>query len=184
MCAAPILRAALALLAAAAAAGASAGGFALRSPDVVDGTVLARAQVYDADGCGGGNLSPALAWSAAPAGTRSFAVTVVDPDAPAGPWWHWVLFDLRADAVSLARGAGSPGARPAGTRQTPNDFGTPGYAGACPPPGDAPHRYVFTIHALNTDRLQVAPDASAAQAAALIRAAELGHASISARFGR
>jgi Raf kinase inhibitor-like YbhB/YbcL family protein len=154
-------------------------GFELRSADIVDGAALPRAQVYDREGCHGANLSPQLSWRDAPAGTRSFAVTVFDPDASGG-WWHWVVFDLPAGTAGLARGALA--AEPA--RQAVNDFGSRGYGGACPPPGDRPHRYVFTVHALGKLRLDLADGVPAAQAAARIEAAAIGHASLTATYGR
>jgi hypothetical protein len=167
------------------AAATQAGAFELRSPDVSDGAMLGKAQVYSGYGCTGENVSPALSWSGAPAGARSFALTVYDPDAPTGSgWWHWVVFDLPAGTRSLARGAGRAAALPAGARQARNDFGTAGFGGACPPAGDKPHRYVFTIHALKVDRLDVAPDAAAAQVGTLIESNQIDKASITARYGR
>jgi Raf kinase inhibitor-like YbhB/YbcL family protein len=156
----------------------------LRSADIAEGATLALAQVYAGDGCGGRNESPALAWSGAPEATRSFAVTVSDPDAPGGTWWHWVMFDLPPQLRALPRGAGSVHPQPAGAHQAQNDFGSRDYGGACPPAGAAPHRYVFTVHALKVDRLAVPAGVSAAEAAALIRASELDHGSITARYGR
>jgi len=159
-------------------------GLELGSADIAEGATLSLAQVYAADGCGGRNESPALAWSGAPGATRSFAVTVSDPDAPGGTWWHWVMFDLPPELHALPHGAGSVRAQPAGARQAQNDFGSPDYGGACPPAGDAPHRYVFTVHALKVDRLALPAGVPAAKAAALIRASELDHASITVRYGR
>jgi Raf kinase inhibitor-like YbhB/YbcL family protein len=179
----PVARFAVSLLLLAAAS--RAGAFELRSPDVSEGATLTEAQVYSGFGCSGDNLSPALTWSGAPAGTRSFALTVYDPDAPTGRgWWHWVVFDLPAGTHSLARGMGRTGALPAGARQARNDFGTADFGGACPPAGDKPHRYVFTIYALKVDRLDVPQDASAARVGSAINAHQIGQASITARYGR
>ncbi|GGK93577.1 YbhB/YbcL family Raf kinase inhibitor-like protein [Deinococcus radiotolerans] len=126
-------------------------GLTLTSPSVANGTVLPAAQVGSGNGCTGGNLSPALSWSGAPAGTFSFALTMYDPDAPTGSgFWHWAAFNLPASTTSLPEGASSAGGLPAGTTQLNNDGGTPGYTGACPPPGDQAHRYVITLYALNT----------------------------------
>ena len=105
-----------------------------------------------------GNISPSLSWKDPPAGTKSFAVTVYDPDAPTGSgWWHWVVFNLPADVRSLPAGAGNPasGKLPKGAVQSLTDFGAPGYGGPCPPRGDRPHRYVFTVHALKVDKLDL-----------------------------
>lgn len=115
-------------------------------------------------GCAGGNLSPQLSWSGAPEGAKSFALTCFDPDAPTGSgFWHWVVVNIPANVASLALGAGSAGgSMPAGALQTRTDFGAPGYGGPCPPEGDHPHRYLFTLHAVGLDRLPVEADTSAA----------------------
>jgi len=116
-------------------------------------------------GCAGGNKSPKLAWSGAPAGTRSFALTCFDPDAPTGSgFWHWVVVNIPPATTSLALDAGNPasGKLPAGALQTRTDFGAPGYGGPCPPEGDHPHRYLFTLHAVGVEALPVETDTSAA----------------------
>ena len=115
-------------------------------------------------GCAGGNRSPQLSWSGAPEGARSFALTCFDPDAPTGSgFWHWVVVNIPANVTSLALGAGSGGgSMPAGALQTRTDFGAPGYGGPCPPEGDHPHRYLFTLHAVGLDSLPVEADTSAA----------------------
>src|SRR6266571_4858543 len=107
------------------------------------GATIAEAQVFKGFGCEGKNVSPSLAWRNAPAGTKSFAITVYDPDAPTGSgWWHWIVFDIPADVTSLPAGVGNPasGQTPKGAVQSKNDFGKPGYGGPCPPQGDKPHR--------------------------------------------
>ncbi|MBM3491937.1 MAG: YbhB/YbcL family Raf kinase inhibitor-like protein [Alphaproteobacteria bacterium] len=116
-------------------------------------------------GCAGGNKSPHLAWSGAPAGTKSFAVTCFDPDAPTGSgFWHWLVANLPPTVSELPLDAGNPaaGKLPAGALQTRTDFGAPGYGGPCPPEGDHPHRYVFTVFACGLDKLPVQADTSAA----------------------
>ncbi|MER5642121.1 YbhB/YbcL family Raf kinase inhibitor-like protein [Kitasatospora sp. NPDC002227] len=154
--------------------------FSLSSTDVPDGGTLAQAQVYAA-----GNTSPQLRWAGFPDGTRSFAVTCFDPDAPTGSgWWHWVLFDLPADLTELPAGAGSgvfPGL-PEGAVHGRNDYGTKDFGGAAPPPGHGPHRYVFTVHALDTDRLGPDSDASAAVIGFHLGAHALGRATIIAEY--
>jgi Raf kinase inhibitor-like YbhB/YbcL family protein len=163
----------------------SAAAFELRSVDVTDGSTLSKAQVYSGYGCTGDNLSPALAWTGAPAGTRSFAVTVYDPDAPTGSgWWHWLVYDLPPATSSLPRGIGHGAELPAGAQQGRNDFGTRDFGGACPPPGNPPHRYIFTIHALKVDRLDVPAGASAARVGVAINVNQIDKASITARYGR
>jgi len=115
-------------------------------------------------GCAGGNKSPHLQWSGAPEGTKSFAVTCYDPDAPTGSgFWHWLVVNIPANVTELAEGAGSSGGQlPAGALATRTDFGAPGYGGPCPPPGAHPHRYLFTVFAVQAEKLDVKPDTSAA----------------------
>jgi Raf kinase inhibitor-like YbhB/YbcL family protein len=177
---------ALALLLAAPAA--RAAEFSLRSPDIPTGGMIPLRQVYDGFGCTGGNISPALRWSDPPAGTRSFALLVHDPDAPTGGsgWWHWVLLDLPAGLRSLPAGAGrgDGSALPAGARQIRTDYGTPGWGGPCPPVGDRPHRYKFSLHALKVERLEVPEGATAALAGYLVNANSLGVASFTGTYGR
>jgi len=160
--------------------------FTLTSPDVRPDRPMANRQVYDAMGCTGDNLSPALAWHGAPAATRSFAITLYDPDAPTGSgWWHWVVYDLPASVTRLPAGAGDPAkaTMPAGAKQGNTDFGKPGYGGPCPPPGK-PHRYIFTVYALDTDHLDVPPGVSAANIGFAIHAHTLGKATLTSHYGR
>jgi len=165
--------------------GPSASAFELRSTDVSDGGRLGNAHVYSGFGCSGDNLSPALSWTRAPAGTRSFALTVYDPDAPTGSgWWHWIVYDLPASTTSLPRGIGQAAGLPAGAIESRNDFGARSFGGACPPAGDKPHHYVFTIHALKVNKLDVPLDAGAALVGFMINANQIGKASITARYGR
>ena len=137
--------------------------FTLSSPDFEPGAPLptwARAR-----GGGGEDRSPAVAWSGAPEGTRSFVLTLYDPDAPkSGGWWHWAVRDLPATVDSLPANAGDPdaGLLPAGAVTHPNEDGQRRYSGARPPRGHGPHRYVFTVSALDVDQLEVDPSATAA----------------------
>jgi Raf kinase inhibitor-like YbhB/YbcL family protein len=142
--------------------------------------------VFKGFGCEGGNVSPALAWKNAPAGTKSFAVTVYDPDAPTGSgWWHWVVFNIPADVTSLPLGAGNPagGQTPKNAVQS-TDFGKPGYGGPCPPKGDKPHRYIFTVYALKADKIDADENASGALVGFMLNANKLGKASFTATYGR
>ncbi len=166
---------------------AQAAGFKLASPTVKPGSTLTEAQVFNGFGCTGKNVSPALEWSGAPAGTKSFAVTVYDPDAPTGSgWWHWVVYNLPASATGLPEGAGNADGKalPAGAVQGRTDFGAAGFGGACPPVGDKPHRYIFTVFALKTDKLELPADATAALVGYMLNANKLGTASFTAKYGR
>lgn len=159
----------------------------LESPGLRPGATLPEAQVYAGMGCTGENRSPALAWRNLPAGTRSLALTVYDPDAPTGSgWWHWVVVNLPASTQALPADAGKPGGEglPPGSRQVNTDFGQPGYGGACPPPGDKPHHYVFTLHALDTPSLDLPENATAALAGFMIHAHTLRKAQLVLRYGR
>ena len=170
-----------------AAALANAAGFTLTSPTIKPGATLTDAQVFNGFGCAGKNISPELKWSGAPAGTKSFAVTLYDPDAPTGSgWWHWVVINLPADSTGLSEGAGAPDGKglPAGAVQGRTDFGANAFGGACPPKGDKPHRYVFTVYALKTDKLDIPADASAALVGFMIHANKLASATFTAKYGR
>jgi Raf kinase inhibitor-like YbhB/YbcL family protein len=164
----------------------AAGKFSLTSADVKAGGTLTEQQVFNGFGCSGANVSPQLGWSNAPAGTRSFVVTVYDPDAPTGSgWWHWVVYNLPATTTGLAQGAGSGKAPlPDGAVQGRTDFGAAGFGGACPPVGDKPHRYVFTVHALKVEKLDAGPEASPALIGFMTNANSLGKASFTATYGR
>lgn len=140
--------------------------FTVTSDDMVDGKPLDNDFVADARlGLDGGNTSPHLCWEGFPPETRSFAVTMYDPDAPTGSgFWHWVLFDIPTSVTELPTGAGSgdkPGL-PEAVVHARNDAGGPEYIGAGPPPGHGPHRYVFTVHALDVDSLGLDESASPA----------------------
>jgi len=172
---------------AAGAVAVQAAGFTLSSPTVKPGSMLTDAQVFKGFGCEGKNISPALKWSGAPAGTKSYAVTVYDPDAPTGSgWWHWVVYNIPASATELPEGAGGADGKglPAGAVQGRTDFGAAGFGGACPPAGDKPHRYIFTVYALKTDKIDAPADASAALVGFMINANKLGKASFEAKYGR
>ena len=142
--------------------------FKLSSQSFRDGDYLAEAHILSKDfgfGCAGGNQSPHLTWSGAPSGTKSFAVTCYDPDAPTGSgFWHWLVVNIPATTTESPLDAGNPhpGKLPAGALQTRTDFGKPGYGGPCPPTNDHPHRYIFTVFAVSQETLPVTSDTSAA----------------------
>jgi Raf kinase inhibitor-like YbhB/YbcL family protein len=160
--------------------------FTLTSAEVKPNLKIAEAQVYNGFGCTGGNVSPSLSWSSPPAGTKSLAVTVYDPDAPTGSgWWHWIVFNLPASTTSLPKGAGNPGGKlPAGAVQSVTDFGAPGYGGPCPPKGDRPHRYIFTVHAIKVDRLDLNERTMPAMVGFSITANRLDKASFTSTYSR
>ncbi len=166
---------------------ATAADFTLTSPSVAADSTIADKHVFSGFGCSGGNLSPALRWSGAPDKTQSLAVTVYDPDAPTGSgWWHWVVYDIPSRATGLGEGAGKENGMllPGASKQGHTDFGKTGYGGPCPPVGDKPHRYVFTIYALKTATLDVPADATAALIGFMINANKIGQASFTATYGR
>lgn len=161
--------------------------FSLHSSDIQPGKPLTNKQVFNGFGCKGGNQSPQLEWKNAPAGTRSFAVTAYDPDAPTGSgWWHWVAYNIPASVTTLASNAGAPtaGLMPANVVQGRTDFGSTGFGGACPPVGHGVHRYQFTVHALKVEKLDLDANASAAMAGFMINANRIDKASIEATYQR
>jgi Raf kinase inhibitor-like YbhB/YbcL family protein len=158
--------------------------FVLRSPTLREGQTIANMHIYD--GAGGENVSPALEWSHAPAGTKSLAVTLHDPDpSSVRGWWHWVMYNIPPNVTRLAAGVGDPAREfTPGITHGNTDFGRPGYGGPCPPKGDPPHRYIFSIHALDVDRIEAGENASAASIAAHIRAHWLASAALTGKYAR
>ena len=132
--------------------------------------------------CDGSNVSPALAWTAPPAGTESIALVMEDPDAPARTWIHWVVYDLAATERGLPEDVAPTATLPSGAKQGRNDFGRLGYGGPCPPPGPA-HRYWFRLFALDT-KLDLKPGAARAQLERAMRGHVLAQADMMARYGR
>ena len=169
------------------AASGFAGDFSLTSPQVLAGKMLSMEQVLNGFGCSGENISPELIWSGEPAGTKSFAVTVYDPDAPTGSgWWHWVVFNIPSSVHSLAKNSGNAqaGLLPVGAIQSRTDFGKIGYGGACPPEKDAAHHYEFTVWALDVDSLGPDENASGAMVGFFLHHHQLGHTALTAVFNR
>ena len=146
----------------------------VKSHSFTDGAVLPDAQVYAK-----GNVSPPLKWSGAPEGTKSYAVTCYDPDAPTGSgFWHWTVANIPADVTELAEG----GPLPAGAVEGRTDFGSPGFGGAAPPAGHGPHRYIFTVFAVDVEKLDVTPDNSGAIFGFNLHFHTLAQASITATY--
>lgn len=157
-----------------------AGSLTLSSTDIANGKFMAKAQEFQGFGCSGGNQSPQLSWSGAPAGTAAFAIMVHDPDAPTGSgWWHWQLVNIPKDVTSLAAGAVAP----AGSQQMNNDYGVKGFGGACPPPRHGVHRYQFTVHALS-QKLELPENASGALTGYMVKAHSLASSTIEALYQR
>ncbi|MEU8895900.1 YbhB/YbcL family Raf kinase inhibitor-like protein [Nocardia sp. NPDC048505] len=131
--------------------------FTVTSADIEEGKTLGNDQVSDVLGAGGKDISPQLSWSGFPPETKSFAVTVYDPDAPtASGFWHWAAANIPAETTSLPAGAGSKGGSlPAGALNLRNDAGFPGYVGAAPPQGHGPHRYFVVVHAVDVEQLDI-----------------------------
>jgi Raf kinase inhibitor-like YbhB/YbcL family protein len=163
----------------------AAGKLTVTSSEVKPGGNLTEKHAFNGFGCTGQNVSPQIAWKGAPKETKSFVLTVYDPDAPTGSgWWHWVVYDIPARVTELPSGAGSGAApMPDGASQARTDFGTPGYGGPCPPPGK-PHRYVFTVFALKADKLDVPVDASPALIGFMTRANTLASGELTTHYGR
>lgn len=127
----------------------------LTSSSMVEGGTLPQEHVADRFGCDGENISPQLTWANAPEGTKSFIVLAFDPDAPtASGWWHWGAYDIDSTILDLPAGADSlVSVVTTGLKRVENDFGAFEYIGACPPEGDGPHRYMFTVYAMPMDQL-------------------------------
>ena len=157
--------------------------FQVRSDSFQPGRTIGRPQVFNSWGCTGGNRSPHLAWSDPPEGTETLAITCFDPDAPTGSgWWHWLAFNLPAGLRELAENASADGL-PQGAVQSRNDYGQTGYGGPCPPEGDPPHRYLFTVWALD-GKIPLRADATGAQVGFNVRQKAIGKSVTVGRYGR
>jgi Raf kinase inhibitor-like YbhB/YbcL family protein len=153
---------------------------AVTSSSFAEGQTIGMDFVFT--GCGGKNQSPQLSWSGAPSGTKSFAITCFDPDAPTGSgYWHWLAFDIPASVGHVDAGAGTDRSPGGGTGR--NDFGVSAYCGPCPPKGDHPHRYIFTVYALDTDSLGADDSTSGATTMFMMRGHILAQGSITGSFG-
>ena len=152
----------------------------LTSNDIQEGSRMANTFAFSGFGCSGDNLSPQLSWQDAPEGTKSFAITAYDPDAPTGSgWWHWVATDIPASVNSLKQGASSHNFN---GHQQHNDYGTIGFGGVCPPKGDGMHRYQFTVWAMPTEKLAVPQGASNALIGFMLKANALDKATLTATY--
>ena len=164
-----------------------AGSLTLTSKDIAQGEFMPKAQEFTGFGCSGGDLSPHLKWSGAPEGTKSFAITAYDPDAPTGSgWWHWQLVNIPKNITELTSGVGSTkkDLAPQGSMQVENDYGSRGFGGACPPAGHGVHHYRFTIHALSTEKLELPEGASGALAGYMINSNTIESSTIESLYKR
>ncbi len=163
-----------------------AGNFQLVSPDLVSGKQINMAQVLNAYGCHGKNISPQLSWENAPTETKSFAVTMYDPDALSGKgWWHWIVFNIPVTVTHLDQNAGNTQLTklPVEAIQSQISFNSTGYSGPCPPLGDKPHRYIVTVYALK-QTLPLDSKSSAELVDRSIQKNKLASASIIAMYHR
>ena len=159
----------------------------LTSHDISQDKFMAKEQVFNGFGCSGGDISPHLKWSGAPKGTKSFAITAYDPDAPTGSgWWHWQIVNIPKNIMEVSSGAGSTkqDLAPKGSMQIINDFGSRGFGGACPPAGHGIHHYKFTIHALSVDKLELPENASGALSGYMINGNTIESSTIESLYKR
>ncbi|TCV89223.1 MULTISPECIES: YbhB/YbcL family Raf kinase inhibitor-like protein [Testudinibacter] len=161
--------------------------FQLSSPQIQANSSISADFEFNGFGCSGNNQSPELHWKNAPAGTKSFAVSVYDPDAPTGSgFWHWYVVNIPVTASGLAANAGAADQAnlPQGAFQLRTDYGYHGWGGVCPPQGDDAHRYIFTVHALNTEKLAVDENTTTALGGFLVNAHTIDKASFTAYYQR
>ena len=162
-----------------------AAAFTLTSSAFKNNALMPPKYSFNAMGCTGENVSPPLEWKNPPAGTKSFALLVHDPDAPTGSgWWHWLVYNIPADSTSLPEGAGAADGKalPKGAIQGNTDFGKPGYGGPCPPPGSGKHHYNFRLVALKIEKIDMPPGASPAMIGFNVNANKLGEAKLTGLF--
>ena len=161
--------------------------FTLTSAEIPANSTIKNAQVFNGFGCTGDNISPSLTWSGVPAGTKSLVLTVYDPDAPTGSgFWHWLVFDMPATATSLPLNSGVQNSTtiPPGALQGYTDFGFSGYGGPCPPAGDPPHHYIFTLYALPIPSVGLTSGATGGLLGFVVMANATDKATFTATYGR
>ncbi|TWX46994.1 YbhB/YbcL family Raf kinase inhibitor-like protein [Colwellia hornerae] len=162
-----------------------AGPLSLTSRDIAQGEFMSKIHEFNGYSCSGGDLSPHLKWSDAPKGTKSFAITAYDPDAPSGSgWWHWQIVNIPLTVMEIPTGAGHKNSAPAGSIQIQNDFGSRAFGGACPPKGHGVHHYSFTIHALSVEKLELPANASGALAGYMINLHTIESSTIESLYQR
>jgi len=173
------------------------GVFTFASNSFKDGATLDMKYVFNSFGCSGKNVSPEFHWANPPSGTKSFALTMYDPDAPTGSgWWHWTVYNIPAKVMELREGEKftaykkmNPETKKeeeiqfTGVGQGRTDFGKPGYGGPCPPEGE-PHHYVFTLYAIKEAKLSLTKDSSGAMVGYMTNANSIAKLSTTVMFGR
>ena len=160
------------------------GSLTVSSQTFTEGATLPQSMILNLWGVGGENISPHLSWTPGPSGTKSYAVTLYDPDAPTTVgFWHWLLFDIDPSVLSLDAGAGSPGKQPPGSVLGYTDFGSTGYGGMAPPPGDPPHRYQFNVYAVDR-MLELGEHITGAFLMFNLRGSTLAQGRLTGLFGR
>ena len=179
---------ALSLTAAALTVSAQTSSFKLQSSDIAAQSTIQAEQVFNGFGCTGKNVSPALSWTGVPAAAKSLALIMHDPDAPTGVggFTHWMVYNIPVSAMGIAKGAGTSDGKllPVGAKQAATSFGEAAFGGPCPPVGDKPHEYIFTLYALGTDKLELPAGASQAFVGFNIVGNSIARTSFSAYFGR
>jgi hypothetical protein len=158
-------------------------GLTLSSTDL--GGQLSKVQEFNGFGCKGENISPSLSWSAAPKETKSFAISIYDPDAPTGSgWWHWQVVNIPVTANSISTDASAKHTLPKGALEITNDYGSVGFGGACPPVGDKAHTYIVTVYALDVETLPVEASTNAPIVGYQINAHTIEKASLVSYYAR
>lgn len=163
----------------------SSEAFKISSSDIKANSKIANKYVFSGFGCTGKNISPEVSWQNAPSGTKSFALTVYDPDAPTGSgWWHYLAVNIPANYNKLSSNFAAQNSfvTTDNILQIRNDFGIYKFGGPCPPKGDKPHRYIWTVHALSVEKLEISQDATAALAGFMINANSIAKTSFEAFY--
>lgn len=158
----------------------SANSFELSSPTLAPNQPISNDHVFNRFGCTGQNFSPALNWKDVPAGTKSFAITLIDIDATGAEFFNWMLVNIPAGVSSIRPQAGNPRTQdlPEGALQIRNNYGIDRYSGPCPPKGNSLHRFSFKIHALATEKIDIDGAARAKDVIKMIKDNELGSAEL------
>ncbi len=166
---------------------AMANEFSLQVSEIKNNQKIPAKYIFNGFGCDGKNISPEISWQNTPKEAKSFALTVYDPDAPTGSgWWHWLVINIPATQTSITKNFGSENKFRLNQKikQIRNDYGVFNYGGPCPPKGDKPHRYIFTLHALKTEELELDETATAAKAGYFINQNSISSAKIEGIFDR